>query len=143
MAKQSSSDFNFDKYNKVVNAANPGLKVYLAMQMLQQVHSSLVYFNNPLADQCGEVVEIVKDFRTAYKAESAKRANPSERSAATDNLTNPTIGQGDMAKQFAEFQRFLDFQRKGELAEAQSAATSIDEIAAGVLHTQGDAVAAA
>lgn len=141
MAKQN--DFNFNKYNKVLEAANPGLKVYLAMQMLQQVHSSLVYFNNPLADQCGEVVEIVKDFREAYKAQLVKRANPSERSAGADNSTVPVVGQADMMKQFQEFQRFLDFQKRGELAAAQSAASSIDEIAAGVLHTQGDAVAAA
>jgi hypothetical protein len=110
--------------------------------MYQQIVSSLQYFNNPLAKDASAVLEAMTDFRTSYKELAEKRSNPSERSAASDNSSVPVVGAQDMMAMFAQFQRMIEAQKNGDMVTASSANTSITQLQDGVLHAQGDKVAA-
>lgn len=138
--------FNFDSYNAIMKSANTGLKLHLGVQLIKDVVGSLGYFDNPLEAELRPVYGELKDFQRLYKTASAeqqkKRANESERTAGIDNSTVPQVGVQDMMAMFAEFKRMMDFKQRDELAAAQSAATSIEQIGDGVMHQLGDQVAA-
>ena len=87
MATQSQNTFNFDKYNKVLTNAGPGLKLFLAEQMLTQVQSSMVYFNNPLANDINDVVSEIRHVRMEGKKQAEKRANAGN----TEEIDNATV----------------------------------------------------
>ena len=140
MAQQSN--FNFDQYNSLLKSAPVGLKLHLAVQMMKDIVSSLEYFDNPLEAELRPIYVEFKAFHTVYKekakAIAEKKANESERTASIDNSTIPQVGVQDMMAMFAEFKRMMDFKSRDELAAAQSAQTSIDQIGNGELHALGD-----
>jgi hypothetical protein len=94
MATQSQNNFDFDAYNKVLTNAGPGLKLFLAEQLLTQVQSSMVYFNNPLANDINDVVAEVKHVRSEGRKQAEKRANAGN----TAEIDDATVDGGAMTK---------------------------------------------
>ena len=145
MAAQTNN-FNFDQYNSMMKGVGTGLKLHLAVQLVKDVVSSLEYFDNPLESEVRPVYNDLKAFHSMYKESSkkaqAERGEKNNASKAIDNSSIPTSGQADMMAMLAEQQRMIQFLLQGKLAEAATAERSITEIQDGVLHAQGDALAA-
>ena len=146
MATQSNN-FNFDQYNTMMKGVGTGLKLHLAVQLVKDVVSSLEYFDNPLESEVRPVYNDLKAFHSMYKESSkkaqAEKAEKNNSSKAIDNSTIPTIGVQDMMAMFAQFQAMQAAQAAGNIVAAQNAEKSIGQIQDGVLHVQGDQVAAA
>lgn len=145
MATQTNN-FNFDQYNSMMKGVGTGLKLHLAVQLVKDVVSSLEYFDNPLESEVRPVYNDLKAFHSMYKESSkkaqAEKENKNNSSKSIDNSTVPTIGVQDMMKMFQEFTRMQAAAAAGNDLVAHSASQSIKEIQDGVLHTQGDQVAA-
>ena len=143
----NQTNFNFDSYNTMMKGVGTGLKLHLAVQLVKDVVSSLEYFDNPLESEVRPVYNDLKAFHSMYKESSkkaqAEKAEKNNSSKSIDNATVPTLGVADMMAMFAQFQAMQAAQAAGNLVAAQNASTSIEQIQDGVLHVQGDQVAAA
>ena len=65
--------------------ANSGLKLFLALQLLQDVETNLRRYKSPFAKEVVDLVDELTDLRNRIKASVAKRAN-SGNTEAIDNL---------------------------------------------------------
>lgn len=143
----NQNNFNFDQYNSMMKGVGTGLKLHLAVQLVKDVVSSLEYFDNPLESEVRPVYNDLKAFHSMYKESSkkaqAERAEKNNSSKGIDNSTIPTLGQADMLAMFAQFQKMQAALAQGNMVAAQNANTSTQQIGDGVLHQQGDQVAAA
>lgn len=143
----NQNSFNFDQYNNMMKGVGTGLKLHLAVQLIKDVVGSLEYFDNPLESEVRPIYNDLKSFHSLYKESSkkaqAEKAEKNNSSKAIDNSTIPTLGQADMLAMFAQFQKMQAALAQGHMVAAQVADTSIQQIGDGVLHQQGDAVAAA
>lgn len=81
----ATNNFNFDSYNQLMKPANSGLKIYLALQLLQDVETNLRRYKSPFAKEVVDLVDELTDLRNRIKASVAKRAN-SGNTEAIDNL---------------------------------------------------------
>jgi len=81
----TTNSFNFDQYNQLMKPANSGLKIYLALQLLQDVETNLRRYKSPFAKEVVDLVDELTDLRNRIKASVAKRAN-SGNTEAIDNL---------------------------------------------------------
>lgn len=81
----TTNNFNFDQYNQLMKPANSGLKIYLALQLLQDVETNLRRYKSPFAKEVVDLVDELTDLRNRIKASVAKRAN-SGNTEAIDNL---------------------------------------------------------
>ncbi len=81
----TTNSFNFDQYNQLMKPANSGLKIYLALQLLQDVETNLRRYKSPFAKEVVDLVDKLTDLRNRIKASVAKRAN-SGNTEAIDNL---------------------------------------------------------
>ena len=146
MAANQTNNFNFDQYNNMMKGVGTGLKLHLAVQLVKDVVSSLEYFDNPLESEVRPVYNDLKAFHGLYKESSkaaqAAKAEKNNSSASIDNSTIPTVGVADMMKMFQEFTRMQAAAASGNALVEHTAQLSIDEIGDGVLHTQGDQLAA-
>lgn len=113
----ATNSFNFDSYNALMKDANSGLRLFLALQNLQEVERVMRRFKSPLAGDAVDIVDLVTTLRENNKAYLAKRANTTsgeidnstlapQHSATTDSTDNPetpkvkvdrTIVEGDIA----------------------------------------------
>jgi len=147
MAANQNNSFNFDQYNNLMKGVGTGLKLHLAVQLVKDVVSSLEYFDNPLESEVRPIYNDLKTFHGIYKDASkkaqAEKAEKNNSSKGIDNSTIPTLGQADMLAMFAQFQKMQAALAQGNMVAAQNADTSIQQIGDGVLHQQGDQVAAA
>lgn len=147
MAANQTNNFNFDQYNNMMKGVGTGLKLHLAVQLIKDVVGSLEYFDNPLESEVRPIYNELKSFHSLYKESSkkaqAEKAEKNNSSKGIDNSTIPTLGQADMLAMFAQFQAMQAALAQGNMVAAQVADTSIQQIGDGVLHQQGDAVAAA
>lgn len=82
MATQST--FDFKKYNEVMEKANSGLKLYLAIQMLQEVESTMRRFKSPLAKDLVDINDELSDLRERNKKYLASRET-----STSDSVDNP------------------------------------------------------
>ena len=82
------AEFNFDAFNQLKRTAPAGLKIYLAKQLLDEVHFQTVRFNNPLKHALSDICESLGDFRETWKKAAADRArnDSSNATAHIDNL---------------------------------------------------------
>lgn len=86
MAQSTATNtFNFDAYNQLMKPANSGLKLFLALQLLQDVETNLRRYKSPFAKEVVDLVDEISDLRNRIKASVAKRAN-SGNTEAIDNL---------------------------------------------------------
>lgn len=81
------SEFNFDAFNQLKRTAPAGLKIYLAKQLLDEVHFQTVRYNNPLKHQLSDICETLGDFRESWKKAAADRAR-NDSSIATAHIDN-------------------------------------------------------
>jgi hypothetical protein len=81
----TTNSFNFDQYNQLMKPANSGLKIYLALQLLQDVETNLRRYKSPFAKEVVDLVDELTDLRNRIKASVTKRAN-SGNTEAIDNL---------------------------------------------------------
>jgi len=81
----TKSNFDFTKYNEIMKPANSGLRLFLALQQLQEVETQLRRYKSPFAKEIVDLVDEVTDLRNRIKASVAKRAN-SGNTEAIDNL---------------------------------------------------------
>lgn len=143
----TQNSFNFDQYNNMMKGVGTGLKLHLAVQLIKDVVGSLEYFDNPLESEVRPIYNDLKSFHSLYKESSkkaqAEKAEKNNSSKGIDNSTIPALGQADMLAMFAQFQAMQAALAQGNMVAAQVADTSIQQIGDGVLHQQGDAVAAA
>lgn len=143
----TQNSFNFDQYNNMMKGVGTGLKLHLAVQLIKDVVGSLEYFDNPLESEVRPIYNDLKSFHSLYKESSkkaqAEKAEKNNSSKGIDNSTIPTLGQADMLAMLAQFQAMQAALAQGNMVAAQVADTSIQQIGDGVLHQQGDAVAAA
>lgn len=104
MAQSTATNtFNFDSYNQLMKPANSGLKLFLALQLLQDVETNLRRYKSPFAKEVVDLVDEISDLRNRIKASVAKRANSGNTeaidnldsmrnaSATTDSTDNPSI----------------------------------------------------
>lgn len=86
MAQSTATNtFNFDSYNQLMKPANSGLKLFLALQLLQDVETNLRRYKSPFAKEVVDLVDEISDLRNRIKSSVAKRAN-SGNTEAIDNL---------------------------------------------------------
>lgn len=98
----ATNSFNFDTYNQLMKPANSGLKIYLALQLLQDAETNLRRYKSPFAKEVVDLVDELTDLRNRIKASVAKRANSGNTeaidnqasmynaSASTDSTDNPS-----------------------------------------------------
>lgn len=77
------SDFNFDEYNAATKSAGAGLKLFLAIQMLEDVEKAARRFKNPLRSELSNTIDELNDLRAKWKkiAETAQKVNAAAASA--------------------------------------------------------------
>ena len=81
----TSNSFPFDQYNQLMKQANSGLQLFLALQNLQNVETSMRRYKSPFAKEIVDLVDELTDLRNRIKVSIAKRAN-SGNTEAIDNL---------------------------------------------------------
>ena len=88
----ATTSFDFDSYNATMKNANSGLRLYLAIQSLQEVETVFRRFNSPFAKEMIDLVDELSSLRERNKAYLAKREN----SGNTESLDNATLPGGAM-----------------------------------------------
>jgi hypothetical protein len=83
----ATPNFDFKSYNETMKQANSGLRLFLALQSLQEVEAVMRRFKSPLAREMADIVDELTDLREKNKAYLAKRENTTD--GALDNATLP------------------------------------------------------
>ena len=81
----ATNSFNFDSFNAIMKDANSGLRLFLALQQLQEVERVMRRFKSPLAREMADIVDELTDLREKNKQYLAKRENTT--SGEVDNAT--------------------------------------------------------
>ena len=94
----ATNTFNFQSYNDLMKDANSGLRLYLALQSLQEVEATLRRFKSPFARELVDIVDELTDLRERNKKYLANRekTTPSEiddGSAMTNVSTSADAGK--------------------------------------------------
>ena len=63
----ATNTFNFQSYNDLMKDANSGLRLYLALQSLQEVEATFRRFKSPFARELADIVDEVADIRERNK----------------------------------------------------------------------------
>lgn len=94
MAQQSN--FDFEAYNKVMDNANSGLKLYLAERMLQDVQELMVRFKSPLRKDIESIVDELGQLRADNKKylASRERSTPDTIDNSVANMPHSTSADG-------------------------------------------------
>lgn len=76
----ATNTFNFPSYNDLMKDANSGLRLYLALQSLQEVESTFRRFKSPFAREMADIVDELVDIRERNKKylENREKTTPSE-----------------------------------------------------------------
>lgn len=88
--KVTTSAFNFASFNALTNSANSGLKLYLAIQMLQDVEATMRRFNSPFAAEIISINDELAKLRAANKKYLEGR-QASQEVMKADNTTSGEI----------------------------------------------------
>jgi hypothetical protein len=89
----AQSQFDFKQYNDLMKQANSGLRLYLALQSLQEVEQVMRRFRSPFAKELVDIVDELSDLRDRNKAYLAKREN-----TTSGDLDNSTLPSGSMTQ---------------------------------------------
>lgn len=73
-----TNNFDFKAYNDVMKAANSGLKLFLALRMLEDVEATMRRFRSPLAKEMVDIVDEITDLRKRNQEYLAKRENTTD-----------------------------------------------------------------
>jgi hypothetical protein len=74
----ATSNFDFKQYNEVMKTANSGLRLFLAIRMLEEVETTMRRFRSPLAKEMVDIVDELNDLREKNKQYLAKRENTTD-----------------------------------------------------------------
>jgi hypothetical protein len=93
-SKVVASGFNFESYNMLMSQANSGLRLFLAIQQLEEVEKVMRRFNSPYSQDIIALVDQAKKLRDDNKKYLASR-QANQESLKKDNTTpanvdNPT-----------------------------------------------------
>ena len=80
----ATNSFNFDSFNNIMKDANSGLRLFLALQQLQEVERVMRRYKSPLAREMADIVDELTDLREKNKQYLAKREN-----TTPSNVDNP------------------------------------------------------
>jgi len=93
-SKVVASGFNFESYNMLMSQANSGLRLFLAIQQLEEVEKVMRRFNSPYSQDIIALVDQAKKLRDDNKKYLASRQASQESSkkenTTPDNVDNPT-----------------------------------------------------
>ena len=91
MATQAKTQtFNFASYNLMMDSANSGLKLYLALQNLQDVESTFRRYDSPFSGEMIDIVNKLTKLRADNKAYlESRQAN--QESLKRDNTTSGAL----------------------------------------------------
>lgn len=92
------SGFNFEAYNSLMDSANSGLRMYLALQQLEQVEQVMRRFNSPFAQDMIAIVDALAKLRDDNKKYLASRQANTE-SLKKDNTTSGDLDNHEHLKQ--------------------------------------------
>jgi len=88
--KQVSAGFNFDTYNMLMSQANSGLRLFLAIQQLEEVEKVMRRFNSPFSAEIIAIVDQAKKLRDDNKKYLASR-QANQEALKKDNTTSGEI----------------------------------------------------
>ncbi len=74
----ATSQFDFKQYNDLMKTANSGLRLFLALRLLEDVESTMRRFNSPLKREMSDIVDEVADLRKRNQEYLAKRDNTTD-----------------------------------------------------------------
>ena len=83
----ATPNFDFKAYNDMIKPANSGLRLFLALQQLQEVESVMRRYKSPFAQDLVNIVDELTDLRERNKKYLASRENSTD--GALDNATPP------------------------------------------------------
>jgi hypothetical protein len=89
----ATNSFNFDAFNSIMKDANSGLRLFLALQQLQEVERVMRRYKSPLAREMADIVDELTDLREKNKQYLAKREN-----STSGELDNATLPNGSMTQ---------------------------------------------
>ena len=72
------NSFDFKAYNEVMKTANSGLRLFLALRMLEDVEATMRRFRSPLAREMVDIVDELTDLRKRNQEYLAKRENTTD-----------------------------------------------------------------
>lgn len=116
------SSFDFTTYNQLMQGSPGGLKIYLALQNIQNIAEMLTRVKSPLEEDAKLLVEMLSDFRAKYREAAAARAKQGPAPRAEHDNTS----QMDQAM-FEQFKRFVAFQKEGNTLGAHTADAGMTE----------------
>lgn len=116
------SSFDFTTYNQLMQGSPGGLKIYLALQNIQNIAEMLNRVKSPLEEDAKLLVEMLSDFRAKYREAAAARAKQGPAPRAEHDNTS----QMDQAM-FEQFKRFVAFQKEGNTLGAHTADAGMTE----------------
>ena len=90
----AQSKFDFNKYNELMKSANSGLRLFLALQNLEEVERVMRRFRSPLAKELVDIVDELADLRKRNQAIIAKREN----SGNTESIDNASLPDGTLTQ---------------------------------------------
>jgi len=93
-ATTNSNTFDFNKYNEIMKPANSGLRIFLALQNLEEAERQMRRYRSPFAKEVIDIVDELADLRNRIKLSVAKRAN----SGNTEVIDNATLTDGSLSQ---------------------------------------------
>jgi hypothetical protein len=80
----ATPNFDFKAYNDMIKPANSGLRLFLALQQLQEVESVMRRYKSPFAQDLVNIVDELTDLRERNKKYLASRET-----TTSSNIDNP------------------------------------------------------
>ena len=90
----AQANFDFKQYNELMKSANSGLRLFLALQNLEEVERVMRRFRSPLAKELVDIVDELADLRKRNQAIIAKREN----SGNTESIDNASLPDGTLTQ---------------------------------------------
>lgn len=91
----ATSNFDFKSYNDLIKSANSGLRLYLALRLLEDVEGTMRRFDSPLKRDIADIVDEVKQLRADNKKYLESRERTSSGEIDNENLPTDTPPAGD------------------------------------------------
>lgn len=74
----ATTSFDFSAYNNLIRTANSGLRLHLAIRLLEDVESTMRRFNSPLKSDAYELINHLTDLQKRNREYLAKRENTTD-----------------------------------------------------------------
>ena len=71
----ATTSFDFNAYNNLLKTANSGLRLHLAIRLLEDVETTMRRFNSPLKGDAYDLIQEITDLQKRNREYLAKRDN--------------------------------------------------------------------